>query len=52
MDVFPTLMKGWKYYLNEAERYFIYHVYNVEIGKKYNNNIEVIKNPYREWTEG
>ncbi len=42
----------WKYFLDKKERYFIFRVYNVELGKLNNENIEIIKNPYKEWIEG
>lgn len=42
----------WTYLLNKGEKYSIFRVYNVKIGKKINHNINIILNPYQKWKEG
>ena len=49
---FKITKNEWKYFINEAENYHIFRVYNVEIGKKYNDDILRIKNPYEKWKAG
>ena len=42
----------WKYFLDKKEKYSIFRVYDVELGKESNENIEIIKNPYKGWIDG
>ncbi|MBA7715518.1 hypothetical protein ES703_124566 [subsurface metagenome] len=51
-DWFYITENEWKYFLKKGKRYFIYRVHNVEIGKKYNDDVYIIENPCKEWREG
>ncbi|KKM86017.1 hypothetical protein LCGC14_1283230, partial [marine sediment metagenome] len=40
IEWFKITKNEWKYFINEAEKYYIYRVYNVELGKKFNDDID------------
>jgi hypothetical protein len=49
---FPITDNEWKYLLEKGNRYSIFRVFNVVVGEKFNDNIEIIKNPCEEWKKG
>lgn len=49
---FQITDKEWDLLLSQGERYYLFRVYNVVIGKVYNDDIKVIQNPLKEWKEG
>ncbi len=49
---FQITDKEWDLLLSQSERYYLFRVYNVVIGKIYNDDIKVIQNPLKEWKDG
>ncbi|MFX0101554.1 MAG: DEAD/DEAH box helicase [Candidatus Hodarchaeota archaeon] len=49
---FKISFPEWDNLMRAGENSYIYRVFDVQLGKEKNDNIVVIKNPYKAWVEG